>query len=470
MENNKNINDEIEIDLKDIMGYCFLHLRSALIICISSFLIFGMYKYYSILNKNNNTNNNLNNNETTDLINEDITEEKIEAINTIVENLDTSFLQQKDYLDNSLLMQINPNNIYTSQSEILISANQNNNTPVYIIAQTIEDNILNGKEIDTIALNYSTTPNYIRELIDISHNSINNSKSNNNNNLTNNKKELLTINVKSPSKTDSESIMNSLVNSVMNMNNLKSELGQFTINELVRLNTIASDNDLANLQNTNRQNLINLQTNIDTYNKTLESLSKDLSDNIIPTTEKAQKEGLKYGFIGLIGSFLMYGFILCIKYITSKRPITNIQFNQFNLFDLGSFYKANKSLYKKKSKFDIWLRKAMNIDNIPANNVINMIGANLNTYYKEYNKLLITGSSSKDDKEQLVIALNNKYKNIKFYIADDIVNNAYDRELINKVNGAILYENFQTCTYKNITETINLLNKANIKILGKITK
>ena len=475
MNNNNNSilrEDDVEISLKDLLAFCFLHWRSALVVCLLTGALLGAYKglnVYKSATPNSKTAETQTPNSTEHVLSE--YEAKISSA--------------EEYLKDSEFMHIDPANESNSEVTMLLSSETVDSASLDTLKKAYISHLQKGSYLKKAAKKYKLDSKYIGELVNVkdidstAHSTLNSDEEIGNINQffasfnTVPSNSLLITVIASNPKT-SDGILECIINEANEFNKtLSQEYGSHTITFVSRNSTVIFDKTTSTAQSQTLKSVLEAKANYKDY---ATKFQDELSQTVVPTTDVnathklAAKTGIKWFCLGAFGIFLAYGFILCVIYITSSKPITREQFySRYSFFNLGSFTDGRKKLYKNNSTFDKWLRKIMGLNTIlDLDEVYDLITANLNVYQKDKKSFVLVGAVNDNMKFEIAEELSQKMDNVKFSVCQDLLNDPTARLSLSEADAIIFVEKYGSSNYEDIDREIALAIKSGKEIAGCI--
>ncbi|MCR4782515.1 MAG: hypothetical protein K5851_07225 [Lachnospiraceae bacterium] len=463
--------DEAEISLKDLLAYCFLHWRSAIVICLVVGILSGAYKgattyISSSTPKSTNT-------------------KEISKTPSALERYESTIASSQDYIDNSDLMKIDPSKEAVSTVTMIINSDDKTNSTIETLKSSYIAQLKHGDYLINLSKKLSLNSKYVSELVNLSSNDNDSTLLLSGANNTSidisgiNKPNLfassITIKTIASNKKTSEALLDGVINEANLINeNLKNEIGSHSLSFVSRTYNTSYDRETAKAQSASLQSILDSKVAYNDYKSKLQpELDSAPNDTTLAPAQSRQiaiKTGTKWFVIGAVLAFLCYGFILCLVYILSQTPITKEQFfSRYNFFSLGSFSDAKKELFDKNHKFDKWLRRIMGISvALDVDEVYELIAANLNVYQPDKKSFLCIGSVNDTMKDEIVDELSAKKSDCTFTYCEDIINNPNARMALTNCDAIIFVEKYDESKYEDIDKELELVARSNKEIAGII--
>lgn len=415
--------------------------------------------------------------------------QQIERARVIVQLIDdTNKLIEDDqlYINESIYMQIDPDNAYISLYQISLTVNDTSNGIDSSLFSAYEREIRYGDYINAYAEQIGSKPDYVRELITFSTATSNNTILSVDN--TADKTGTMYIYVCGPTREFVDSTMDLVLSKVNDIHDeLNVRVAPHTISVVSTQRISRMDTGIRDVQNGRTSHILSLQDQIVTYNKSLDAIAKELelSDktvliNYIRTHEPVVIDGVPTEYsetvtnrkakigpnlmwlgIGFGGGALLIAVFVVIGYIFGKKILTQAQF--FGLFLQIKRIGVMKPL-GKRSKFIRFIDvKTEDDTKSSVENCNGLISANYSNLTKDLNKVLITGTGDSKAMSEAVKALG-----LKGDFKPDIFNNPEVLKSVPDYDGIVLIEQRKYSLKPVVENEINLLSNGGTKIIGAI--
>lgn len=404
----------------------------------------------------------------------------------MIENTNLQIEYEKNYINNSLYMQIDPDNVYQSLAQFTLSIENNDvNGLDNAIFSAYEHEVKYGTIWDDYAAEIGTKPDYIKELISFSTSAASDSFISIDNIA--DKTGSIFISVTGPSREFVDDVMNRVIDRVNEVYiDVNSTVAQHSISFVGMQQFVKMDNGIRETQLGHTSRIQSLLANVSSYNESIDFLAKDLgvSKNAlhsyvlshdfvevdgIPTEVSEQvlsrkdniKPSLKYIGIGFAAGALIVAFVVILFYIFSRKVKSQAQF--FGVFVSVRKIGVMKPIYKR-SKYTAFIDvKAEDDSKQSKENINKLISANYSNLTKNCNKVLITGTGDAKVMEEAV-----KELGLKGDFKPDIFSNPDVLKTVPDYDGVVLLEQRKVSLYKNVTNEIDLISNGGTEILGAI--
>ena len=513
--------DETEINIKDLLAYCFLHWRKALALMLTAGILLGgamgalegmktarlaaAYQAYlddpaALMAKQQQTQFAQKNgivlpedevltDEEQRILEEVATLDSIHNLNDIITQSRRDLMTLTEYYNNSVLMTVTPQSVPTAEADIMITVPDGApSNAVNVLIAAYEDYLKNGNYLDLFAMEFDLDKTYLKELISITDMTFGNvdesSSQGTNRNITTDvdvnfsvttgsegsRVGLIIIKAIGRDEDMALAILDRILEEVEfyrdatteNVCDHETTVVNLFINKL-------NDERIQNLQTETSEQLVTLQENLEIYIRSLKNLQKQNGDLVVNSMNElpsvpleSAKTGIKFGAIAMLAAFLFYALVLVVKYIVTAIVLTKAQFiNRFALFDLGSTRDGEAVLYKHNGKWDKWMRMKGRLGD-DGNDAVKDVISNLTVYGKEIKSVLVIGTGD------AVKGIKDKLKDRKVYTAESITKDAEARKLLLDVDSVILEVRYGISKFEDIKEQIELIELAGKPIAGYI--
>lgn len=485
-ENDQPINSEIEIDIRDIICYCFLRWRSALVIMMVFGLLFGGYstfknyrsekalvdayaRYDTAVSKGVKDDDKLKVAVANDAVYTNIkVQNKITQLDSQIAELNEDISKKEAYLRDAEIMKINPNKEYLSKTVIAITAPDTAKSgTLSSIMDAYKSNLLSQKCKDKINSETGIDSRYINDLIDISASTDYKTDTDQTGII-----GTLIITAIGKNESDVKSMTSSVLNNLEDVNRETTEIfGEYSTRVMDTNYGTSVDEIIAKKKDDINKQIIADRTSLSQSEATRATLTVSPRPTI--NTSVLAKGLIKKGAATGTVIFLLYGFLLCILYVMGNGAITKAQFKtRYKLFEMGAFADACDKIYRRNGAFDKWLRKRMSISekSDDRSTVCDMIATNLNIYASDMKNIIITGSATMEDKVKLISELCSRNQEIAFLPCESLSNNFEDRKKLKNADGAIFFEKYGVSRYSDLNQEVMLVSSAGVTIIGYVTE
>ena len=404
----------------------------------------------------------LNVNRAEDIIN------SIDALNGQIEN-------QRQYMTESVLMQIDAENEAYTTATFVVTIDDNATTGLdRALVSSYSQDITDGEYLIALANEFGTQSGYITELIKVEYATPNSVVINTSGEA--GSAGTVTISVVGPTTEYTDAIMNKILEEV---DSKYIELNETMVSHTITLTGLQSSYKIDNGTRDLQYNAINrfeaVQKQISIYDDSLKEVASEigLSDKnslyeyFLFNKETDSKStpsvngALKYGIIGLaIGMFIAVTAVIT-NYIFSSKFSTQAKF-------FGRFPQLYRIGVAKPVQKRSWFvtridKKTGDDDAFSAENSYKLMSANIKNLTSGMNKVLFTGTADNNRVKDLVAQLN---------ITADVKSSIFDDpaclEIISEYDGVIVVEQRCYSDCRLVSEEIKYITNADIKLIGAI--
>lgn len=469
-----NAQQIVEINLKDLF---FVILKKILLVVLVGVVCsVGFYAYKSVSNYNDANVLDI----TTRLENETeaqyservLNVQRAEDIICSINSVNGQIDNQRQYVTDSLLMQIDAQNeaVTTAQFLVTINDNQTNGVDKALVSSYAQD-IKSGEYLGELAESLETTEGYLKELItvsyDVSSATVIDSESSGST-------AAVVITVIAPTSSCADSIMDCIVEE---LDSKCVELNETVVPHTVSLAGIQSfymvDNNTRDLQ----YNAINrfevLQKQIETYDLALDDIASQLGVGdkshiyeyisfgddswVYASTSSA----IKFAVVGFAIGAVSIAMWIAFVYVFGKKFSTQAAF-------FSRFPQVKKIGVIKPSKSKtLWIRfidRELGDDNgFSDEHNYEIIAANIHNLTTGMEKVLFTGTIDLSRIKELVAKLN-----VSAESKESVLSNPSSLDSLSGYDGVILVEQRNHSDCRLINEELALIANADTKLIGVI--
>jgi len=408
-------------------------------------------------------------------------------IATAIDKVNMQINFQRSYLTDSVYMKINPDNVYESRIQFVITLNGTAAEGAdKALVSAYQNAVYAGTFLDEYAENNGYKADYIKEVIWIENTVADSSVLSNEENAL--RVASITVKVYGPTE-DYVKDVTELIKEHLTSESTK-------LNQTVAAHKIAvgavqenskADASVRDNQANSTAKLENLQKQVTGFNDSLDQIAKDLglsgkedllnyfeaekeaavtgtsvADNAEPVSFMGvMKPGIKYGIVGFVAGFCVVTVILVLAYVFGKKITTQAQF-------FGKFKNVKKiGVLKplgKRCGFTVSIDiKSDDDSKMSADNIAKLVANNYSNLTKDMGKVLITGTGDEKATKDAVKKLGLK--------GDVKLNMFGDPDVLSAVpgyDGVVLIEQRKVSLFKNVEGEIALIENAGTKIIGAI--
>ena len=416
--------------------------------------------------------------------------EKARGITDAISSITSQVEHERHYIANSIYMQIDPENVYQSTAQVVLSLENNDTAGVdSALYSAYEREIRAGNYLNDYAAQMDTKPDYLKELISFSSAPVNYTI------LTSDKDVdrvgSMYITVVGPSSKIVNDVMDLVLAEIDNIHgSLNTTVDPHTVTVVGVQQTVRIDSSLRDNQVNHTVRIQTLQSQITVCNDNLDKVAVMLgltdkeeilsyfaehevvdveqADGIPTETSEKNvsrwsmiKPGLKWGILGFAAGVCIVAAYVFAIYLFGKKLRTQGQF--FSCFPAIKRIGVLKPSYKR-GKFSAYIETKSGDDTrMSKENNLKLIGANYSNITMDRNKVLITGVGDSKKTAEAVKALG-----LKGDFKPNIFENPDVLKTVPDYDAIVLVEQRKASLIKDIKEEIDLLNNGGTEIIGAI--
>jgi len=400
---------------------------------------------------------------------------RAEDIINSIDALNSQTDMQREYVANSILMQIDSMNeaVTTAQYIIEIKDDSANGMDKALVSSYSVD-IKSGDYLAKLSEELGTEQSYLKELIQVEYAS--SSAVVVSNEGKGSSVGTLTVTVIGPATDYSDKIMDCVVNEIdSTYAGLNSSIVPHTITLVGRQSFYMVDINTRDLQYNAANRFASIQKQIETYDESLDKLVSELgvsskeslyeyfsSDSVNGSGDSySWGSAIKFAVIGFLGGAFIALLIVFVKYIFGKRFETQAKF--FGRF--SRVYKIGVAKPDgKRSGFSKLIDLKTGDDNeLSAENSLKLMAANIKNLTSGMNRILVTGTADTSKIKVLLSELK-----IDADVKESIFADPTTLAQISEYDGVIIVEqrNYSDC--KKVAEELSLIANTSTKLIGAI--
>ena len=437
--------EETEIDLFDLLRFLMRKIAWILLVGIICAGIAGLFKYYRV--KSSAAIPMAEAETEYALALKEYTQQS-ELIDTSNESTSEVIRRQKDYLQNSLFMQLDPNHIWKAQTMIKV-VSYNHDFPAYQFEELYKFDVTNIYFLDDIAKKQGTESAYLRELISAW--SVGSSvetgddtsdvilrETDYEDRVTT---ELFYVQTLGSTEQEATDLMSSVVE---NLETVFEDYVQKYPHEfqILSRHCVEISDPTILIQQKDREIITqNLLLQMKDNKDKADLLKKpEESTGTVTAGSISKKSLLKYGLVGFVAGI----FLMCLWY--TLRYINNDK-----LVD-----------YKDLERKGLFLKElgAVSDQGVP------MAAANIRNFAGDRRKLYLTGMTRQVEFDQVCAGLKEFLSEYEIVYARDVLHDPKARELLLSCDAAVLVEQKGVTHYSELEEEVTFLFNAEKEIIG----
>ena len=411
--------------------------------------------------------------------------ERARDIADTISSVNNQIEHQRQYITDSIYMQIDAENEYESTAQVVLTL-ENNDTNGLDLAlfSAYERDVKAGSFLNDYANKIGTKPDYIKDLISFYSSSSDTTILSMNNDV--DRAGSMYIRIYGPSQEFVDDVMKLVLEEVEKVSSeLNSTVAHHTVNVVGVQSIVRIDSATRDGQVNQTARLETLQKQIANYNDSLDTVAEELGstdretileyfshhgrDEDLSTTDAEVASGFKsmvkpaakLGILGFAAGIVRAVAFLVLKYIFSSRITTQGQFfSEFTNIRRIGVLKPSGKRSKLAQYVDV---KSDDDSKMTAENNRKLIAANYDNLTKDCKKVLITGTGDAKTLKEAVKALG-----IKGDVRPDIFSDPDVLKAVPDYDAVVIMEQRRVSLFKNIANEISLISNADTEIIGAI--
>lgn len=434
-----------ELDLKDLMFYILYRWKKLLIAAMLMAVLVGGYKMLSAVRSNASiTDSSVNTGYEEELA---VYEEQAAAVQGNINMVRELIATQETYINESILMNMDANSYYEGLLNIYISSANGN------VLTTFRDRLASSNVQDSIATNMGWEVQYLSELVSVGLTS--------NSNL----EGRLTIKVSAPSQDEATQLLKLYEEAYQSVGTeIANTVAEYEAEIMDNKVSKASSSVYAAAQKTAKDALTGYRTNLTNYQKSLDALVKPVAPAALTPTSPV-KAGIKGAVIGaVLGIFLVAG-CCCVSFVTGDRIYSPDELKQRkHMKIMGVLPDVSR---KKTGTVKNVLRKMEGRKtDINEDRELNLIAANVNNYRAGAKVIMVTGTAEKAAILKVAKELRDRMPDIKVLSAGNMLNEASTLTHLPLCEGVVLVETAGKSHYKDLGLEIEKIQDLDKRLIG----
>ena len=376
-----------------------------------------------------------------------------------IENLRTDIINQQDYLDNSIWINMSPYDVGEARVDLYVSTGYEimpgmtyqNRDYTDTILQAYQSMLTSSSVMEDVAKQVGTESRYLKELVTVTIGTIG----------TNGTQfsRLLTIDVYHTSKEEAKKVLDAFIAHVNEMQaQITASIGEHTVSTVNESVSTLVNLDLADLQKTQSQKITDLNDSLQEKQTELDELEEP--KEVDSSKRAALKSAIKYGILGgILGGFLIV-FGICVAFVMSDKLYSAKELrSRYKVKVLGRLSKGGK----KAGAIDAWLNRLEGrACNVNAETEYGLIAANIRNYADGMKTILVTGDVDPEVLRGAAEALEKELSGIRVISGNCMLEDAETVKKLPECDGVVFVEQCGMSKYSALELEIE-----RVKDLGK---
>ncbi len=475
-----NTHQTVEINLKDLFFVLLKRAGAALLAgVVFAGILFG-YKYFVGVNDANilDTSVRLEGESDTKYSERVLNVNRAEDIIDSIDVLNGQIENQREYLANSILMQIDATNEAVTSSQIVITIADNSMSGIdRALISSYSQALKSGDYLDELANDLGTEQEYLKETIKVEYevytSVVVNAES------ASGSVVAFSITVVGPTTEYTDAVMDCVLGELNSVYaDLNDNMVPHTLSLTNRQSFYMVDDDTRDLQNSAANRFGVLQRQIDNYDDSLDKLSSEIGveskdslyayfsfdDTDAGKLGSTSEVALKYAIVGFAFGFIAVLAYVFVDYVFGKKFVTQTKFaGKFTLTNKVKLIGVAKPKGKRSAYAKFIDRKTGDDNMLTEDNNNKLIAANVKNLTSGMNKVLFTGTAEATKIKELVESLN-----LKVDVKDSIFEDPSCLESVSDYDGVVIVEqrNYSDC--RMIDKELDFITNADAKLIGVI--
>lgn len=460
---------EREIDLKELMFAVLRRWRMLLVFSLALALVLGGYKAISAYQSNGQEYEEAQENYAKEL---ETYNKSMEACQREIDNLTRDISSQEEYMENSILMNISPYDVWEAKAELFIRTEDRDGNQSDELTTTImrayQSVLTSSSLLSEIAEERGVDHRYLQELVTVT---MGRDSYSGNDELfriagggliiRNWQNNFLTVQVRYKDEEGAKEILEGIINAGKKyQGQIQSSIGPHAIDEVSSTISSKIDFSLADQQNNERARLDRLTESLQTKNDELEN-AEEPKDS---TLASPVLTGAKYGIIGGIMGVFLAAFLVSIVFVMSDKVYSSKELKyRFKIKILGTLPAGNK----KTGKIDAWLsRLEGRAHDTDEAHEFGLISANICNYAGDVHSLLIAGNAKEETISRVASELAGRLPGINVVSGGNILHNADGLRKLPECGGLVLIEQCGESLYSQVALEIEKASDLQKTVVG----
>lgn len=456
---NQNNNYEQEIDLKDLMFAVLRKWRLILATAVLFAVLLGGFKTAKGLGQMRD--------ETYVSENQKAYEESLEQyeitkgrLEKEIENIQNNIQDQQDYRENSILMNINPYDVYVETASYYVGTDyvilpgmsyQNPNTSASILKGYMSI-AQNGEMYNYVLsrMKNSMSLRYLKELVTIEADYDN---------------SMLDIRVIGDTKERASEVMSCIRESIENSREtMTAAIGAHSINAVEESSFVSVDLDLDQKQKEFSATMDQLDTSLEEKTEELKALEEPA--NTLLNSAVVVKSGVKYGILGgVLGAFLVV-FFVCVAFLMSDKLVSARELKRrYGVPVLGVFSRQPKGAFAFIDRFINSLESGKSQE-MEEKQLFEVAAANAENHMESVREILLIGTVDEAMLEMVRDGLAGNLRGVSLTVGGDLGRSADAIRKVPGCDGVILVEKRNASGFAAIEQELDVVRSLEKPVIG----
>lgn len=381
-------------------------------------------------------------------------QQKKETLELQIEKLQDEVEEHQAYLENSVLMTMDPRSFFCAETSFYISNGyeimpgmeyQSPDDSIYILSAYIQM-LTSSALLSTVAEEAGMELQYLEELIHVSGDN----------------DRILTVRVNCNDEAGARMIQSLLL---MNLEQIReriaASIGEHTLETLMDDIGPDIDLDLVELQKAERERLQDNLDTVTTLQAELEALKEPVMENA--SKREALKQAAVFGVLGCIVGALLVCLGACAGFVFGDRVYSGSElYGRYGLRILGVLSCGGKN------RIDRWLSRIEGRPIRGDDDAIALTAANIRQYCPGAQTIMLTGCAGEENISMLAESLKDKLEGVKLLPCGSVLEDALAVRTTARCDAVVLVEKAGLSCYSNVEHTCRKLADLKKTVVGCI--
>ncbi len=385
---------------------------------------------------------------------------QVATLNKNISQVETDICNHGEYMNKSVLMQLDYRNTWTASVDLYIETPENTSisgagegyTRADVIADAYRNKLVSNVVLAKAAETVDIELPYLRELISTPLPVYHEYQDG----------PLVTVLIRSSDAQSAQKIMDALLDSLDTIRQeITDTMGQHTVSTVNTGVVAVVDEELADLQEDAADRLVDYVDYLEAYRADMAQLQEPVMP--VLSASGAVKSAVKYGVVGfLVGAFLVAG-VTCVKFVIGDKLYSAEELkSRFRVTLLGKVSLKNKP----GCWLDRMLDRLENRGKTEEQGALAVLGASVANCCGENATLLVAGAADEAAMEKVAVALTQALPGTTVLAGGSLLESVPAVEGLGKCDAVVLVERCGLSRYSQIGAQLEVIYGANKQLLG----
>lgn len=452
---NQNQQD-MEVTFNDVVFAVIRRWRTVVAFCLIAALFLGGVKGVNMLNSVRHSSREQV--EQSNAQQMEVYRQKVAAQKKVIARLEQNMDSQRHYLENSVLMNMDPQTCWTAKISYFVDSKIDNvqiPDPIFALLTGYQAELTSGHVMEAAAAAVDIEPQYLKELVRVTVDT----KSAVSN-------RLLTVAVCHPDADTAEQILDVLQKEMAEVQDtITRQIGDHEVSEVTH--SLIQENDIVDIVK-RQDDAVKVLSNME---KSMAQAKEDLSKISKPhqqvlTVKDAAKAAVKSAILGAVLGAMAAAVWICLQYLLSDRICSGADtVRRTGVRLLGSIEKSDR----KRCALDRWALSLQGRLLLPRQEALSLAAADIGSYGAGADRVLLCGDVSARQLEQMKKLLEDKLPQIQLTAGSgSLIRDVATAEKIRDCSAVVLLAQAGTSRYSVVRSQAAKVQSLNKELLGCI--